>query len=60
MGVRLGKSEYSKDDKMRTWDRAAWVQMSAVMLTELLLASVSPSRNCHTVMIVHEVDLRMK
>lgn len=49
-----------KDDKTRTWDRAAWVQMLALMLTELLLASVSPSRKCHTVMILHEVDLRMK
>ena len=44
---------------MRTWDRAAWVQMLALMLTELL-ASVSPSRKCHTIMFVHEVDMRMK
>lgn len=39
---------------MRTWDRAAWIQMPALMLTELL-ASVSPPR-----MVVHEVDMRMK
>ena len=45
---------------MRTWDRPAWVQMLALMLPELLLAPVSPSRKCHTIMIVHEVDMRMK